>query len=702
MTSDESKKIIEAKHVSGSDWKWTICLPHEDAGKFKIQELTLSNQKHGKSYACPILKHEAHLQTGTVIETDMSPLKDTIENCRNEEWIVTIGGRSLVESDLKDKFAEKKKDIFRRRFELFKEPIGQMPFADKTVEILPYCSPNGEWKIAIGDRCLRYSQALKCVGIDNGFVGNKPFFKVRCPLIEGLEWTGMVLTYRYRTEDERKDYFFDISRKKKEDKSIVAYTVADIEGLAFHPINWDVRMVFEKDGEQYWCAVTNPYSGKSTNKDKEKKGELRRLFSKQSIMLDDDCQMSIISTDYGNTSVIVQRYTPYSGLGFRLKERLAILIYKLFRKRLKEKNIFLVFEKFCSMAQDNGYYFFKYCMDNNAEEKLNRHIYYIIDKKQKDYKKVANYDEHVIQFMSLKHMVYTLAARLFISSDSRRHAYAWRASESVIRQKVLNEKKSVFLQHGVFGLKRSDEFKRGTGGGTNLFIASNELEKGYIVEDMDYKPDEVAITGLARWDVLEDKSFNVEQNRILVMPTWRKWLEETTDEIFTESEYYHKYMQLINSKELSDILEQQDLWMDFYIHPKFSDMIKTFSTTTDRIRLIPFGSSPLNELIMECRMLVTDYSSVAWDVYYQSKPVIFYQFDIDKYNEVQGAYMDLEEDLFGDRAETQEELLKLLKETAESDFQLKPQYAKVQHEMYKYIDHNNSKRICDEIAKRGW
>lgn len=52
-----------------------------------------------------------------------------------------------------------------------------------------------------------------------------------------------------------------------------------------------------------------------------------------------------------------------------------------------------------------------------------------------------------------------------------------------------------------------------------------------------------------------------------------------------------------------------------------------------RIRLIAFGEEPANELMMRCKMLVTDYSSVCWDVFYLDKPVVFFQFDREKYEE---------------------------------------------------------------------
>lgn len=58
----------------------------------------------------------------------------------------------------------------------------------------------------------------------------------------------------------------------------------------------------------------------------------------------------------------------------------------------------------------------------------------------------------------------------------------------------------------------------------------------------------------------------------------------------------------------------------------------TFRAVSDRIHLISFGEVAVNEMLMRCRMLITDYSSVCWDVLYQDKPTLFYQFDLDKYN----------------------------------------------------------------------
>ena len=711
-TFDEPLKTIAARHVSGGSWRWSFSVPDMELPDADHLALLLVNASAASECRCPVVsvRSLSDNEGGLLVEADIRPLINTIETCRSERWkahlaVKTDDGSGTEKTYLlKDPDFDKKKpkkDVFKRKFELVKAPVGETDFGDRIVEAVPDCVSAGDWVICVGDRCLRYMNTLKCVGTDYRIKNNKLIFKVTCPKVEGFDWKGTVLAYRYRLERDRCDYVFPAVKTGESSKTISTVTEVDLTKHEFRPINWDVRMVFEKDGEDFWCHMVSPELAEQAG-DKGAGEGLQGLFTKQSAVISDEHQLSLTFTDKDNTTIIVQEKTPYSGFMFRLRERIAILIYRLMRKSLKKKKIFLVYEKYCKMAQDNGFCFFKYCMDNDMEKVLGRSIYYVIDKSQKDYAKLEPYKDHVLQYMSIKHMVYLLAARLLISSDSRKHGCAWRSTESVIRKKVLKSKRSVFLQHGVFGLKRSNEFKHGTRGGTDLFIASNELEKGFIMDNMGYKAEEVAVTGLARWDILEDRSAQSDKKRILVMPTWRKWLEDTTDEIFLESEYYHKYMDLINSDKLAKLLERHDLWMDFYVHPKISEQIKQFSAKSDRVRLIPFGSEPLNELMMDCSLLVTDYSSVCWDVYYMSKPVIFYQFDLAKYNEAQGAYMDLEKDLFGDRAETEDGLLALIEEAAEDGFKLKQKYADMREGLYAYIDHNNSKRTCEEIKKRGW
>lgn len=131
--------------------------------------------------------------------------------------------------------------------------------------------------------------------------------------------------------------------------------------------------------------------------------------------------------------------TPYDSTSLIYKEIFAVLLYRLTRSYWKKQHICLVCEKFSSMAQDNGYYFFKHCMENNEQAYLNKKILYIIDKKSPDYPKVAPYGRNIIPFMSLRHMYCLLAAELIISSDSKYHAYATQCRHSIFNRYIKKE-----------------------------------------------------------------------------------------------------------------------------------------------------------------------------------------------------------------------------------------------------------------------
>ena len=127
----------------------------------------------------------------------------------------------------------------------------------------------------------------------------------------------------------------------------------------------------------------------------------------------------------------------------------------LFRPLWQRQKNCVVYEKFCKTAQDNSYYFFKYCMEH-LPEKERRHIYYIMDPREPDYKNVAGYGRQVVPFMSLKHMLLSLSMKICISSDSTSHLYVWRSKPSIVRR-AIKQKEELFLQHGVTAMKRVDQ-----------------------------------------------------------------------------------------------------------------------------------------------------------------------------------------------------------------------------------------------------
>ena len=500
----------------------------------------------------------------------------------------------------------------------------------------------------------------------------------------------VVFRFRSKLQEERCGYNFEIKTVKIKKDLQYLDACLDLKNVDLKSLYWDVVVMFvnPETGERFEAAVsmTRAY----------------RLFTSflygGSYETGNGFFLYPYNTSSKKLAFQFREEGEYDHLGFRVKELTAFAAYYLLKPYWDSRHIQLVYEKFCMMAQDNGYYFFKYCMDHEEEKRQNNHIYYVITKDAPDRKKLDAYQSHLVDFMSIRHMIYMIAAELLVSTDTRNHLYAMRQRGSILKR-YLRKKPLVFLQHGVTALKKVDFFYgKGKSGSCNLFVVTSDFEKKIVEDYFGYAEDEIVNSGFARWDVLEDKSERLRE--ILIMPTWRAWLENVTLEEFKESDYFHNYMALLNSPRFHCFLEKNDLLANFYLHSKFREFIQDFSVESDRIRLIVFGEEPANELMMRCKMLVTDYSSVCWDVFYLDKPVVFFQFDRDKYMEAHGSYLDMDRELFGDCAQDVDGLLTYMEKCADDHFVVRPEYEKMQKSFYKYFDDQNSRRICDAIVKK--
>ena len=500
----------------------------------------------------------------------------------------------------------------------------------------------------------------------------------------------VVFRFRSKLQEERCGYNFEIKTVKIKKDLQYLDACLDLKNVNLRSLYWDVVVMFAnpETGERFEMAVfmTRAY----------------RLFTsflyRDSYETENGFFLYPYNTSSKKLAFQFREEGEYDHLGFRVKELTAFAAYYLLKPYWDSRHIQLVYEKFCMMAQDNGYYFFKYCMDHEEEKRQKNHIYYVITKDAPDRKKLDAYQSHLVDFMSIRHMIYMIAAELLVSTDTRNHLYAMRQRGSILKR-YLRKKPLVFLQHGVTALKKVDFFYgKGKSGSCNLFVVTSDFEKKIVEDYFGYAEDEIVNSGFARWDVLEDKSEGLRE--ILIMPTWRAWLENVTLEEFKESDYFHNYMELLNSPRFHSFLEKNDLLANFYLHSKFREFIQDFSVESDRIRLIVFGEEPANELMMRCKMLVTDYSSVCWDVFYLDKPVVFFQFDRDKYMEAHGSYLDMDRELFGDCAQDVDGLLTYMERCADDHFVVRPEYEKMQKSFYKYFDDQNSRRICDAIVKK--
>lgn len=363
------------------------------------------------------------------------------------------------------------------------------------------------------------------------------------------------------------------------------------------------------------------------------------------------------------------------------------IIFRLINK-LKKRQLWLVCEE-GDVAKDNGYHFFKYVRTNHP----NDYCFYVIDKKSKDYNKVKDLD-NIIQFRSLKHWVYYLAADYNISTQKMGNPN--QVLFYILHVTLGLMKNRVFLQHGItkddspWLYYKNTKFK--------YFICGAKKEYEYIKEKFGYPEGNVIYTGFPRFDNLYNN--NLKEKQILIMPTWRSWLGRDRNNLnekidFVQTEYFKKWNNFLNNEEFVNYIEKNEYIVYFYPHYNMRNFIKYFDIKSKNIIISDNTNSDIQELLKESKLLITDYSSVFMDFAYMDKPVIFYQFDYNEYrkNQLQEGYFNYERDGFGPVVKKQDELFNMLKEICERGLEKK--YKLRNDGFFELKDQKNCERIYD-------
>lgn len=371
--------------------------------------------------------------------------------------------------------------------------------------------------------------------------------------------------------------------------------------------------------------------------------------------------------------------------------------YDLFRQTVrnpwssrtaKDRPIWVIGEQ-PDKAQDNGLHFFLFMQKEHPEIAT----YYVIDKEAPDARRLAGIS-NVLQYRSEGHIETVSKADKIIGSHHPDFLYPSRSAE--FRQTVRAHK--VFLQHGVIAMKwmANNYGKSVRSFECDTFIVSSETEKEYIVSDFGYPENEVAVTGLARFDRLLEKGTVPVKGRVLVMPSWRDWIQSEED--FMESDYFKKWHEFFNNSQLRDVVRKHDLELIFCLHPNMRHYQHHFIDVP--ARLINMDETDVQALIKDSAMMITDYSSVAFDFSFLDRPVIFYQFDHGRMFGKVRPHMNMEADLFGPREVVPEALIRRVDEAAEDGFVVSEKYRQRAARFLSFHDTNNSQRIFDEIVRK--
>lgn len=378
---------------------------------------------------------------------------------------------------------------------------------------------------------------------------------------------------------------------------------------------------------------------------------------------------------------------------------LAAIIYPFKKTEFKNENIWLIGGHAGDIYDDNSKFLYEYILNNHKDVD----IYWVVNEDSKVKNKIPG---KILIKGSIENYLYYYNAKVIVFSHAPSADIAPYNFAIPILNKFHKNVFKVFLNHGSISFKKRkpmnaklkkliDDLMKSY----NMATTISEFEKDIMVNDWKMSEDAVCVVGSARHDnlPLNEKSKNRD---ILYMPTWRDWIKFGSGE-FTETQYFVNIMNFLNDERLNDILEKNDVNIKFYMHHLmhgFIDDIKE-NITGKRIIFLDKDVTVADEITSSIAN-ITDYSGVAIDFLYMDRPILFYQFDKEKYKQEVDSYIDLDNEMFGYIAYNKDQAVDELIRLIESGFEVKKNQEDARNKFFRYNDNGNCNRIYNSILKK--
>lgn len=226
----------------------------------------------------------------------------------------------------------------------------------------------------------------------------------------------------------------------------------------------------------------------------------------------------------------------------------------------------------------------------------------------------------------------------------------------------------VHLQHGTIGIKAvgyHGAYYRGT---LDAFCTYNDEERALLAALNGFSPAQLFDMGFhPRYtELLRRADAAVGSREILWFLTWRDYLADEhvsrlgAGDAALERDrrrFVDAIVDTLAEPALAEELESGDRTLRIGFHQFFDH--GTVDAISERLEAAAAGSSlarvrdrvtmshgaevDVMDLIARAEMLVTDYSSIAYDVTFLGRPVVLHLFDLDRYLEARTAYVDIRE-----------------------------------------------------------
>lgn len=321
-------------------------------------------------------------------------------------------------------------------------------------------------------------------------------------------------------------------------------------------------------------------------------------------------------------------------LGIKKKEKIPFL-YRLFcfLQPFKKKEYYVLFDNLHDVDAEclDAYTLFRYMQRNNIPCR------YIVNKQNRLFSQISR-DKDVIAINGKNSLFKELFNVLLKAKSVIASSYNQPQDDKLLQMNPDIE--YIYLDHGVVFFNDACTH-RYTPKYFNKLIIKNNIEKEIFIKKAGWKAENLISGGLPRWDNLKPNKTK-SKKEIFMFFTWRgsfnpdylDFVKKTGGNSLTldNFEYFKKIKSLLNNKKLNALSKKYNIEFCYGVHHALLDICKIDKELfkNPNIRLAEIGN--ISKEVKQASMLITDYSSIAFDFMYQNKPCLFYRMDFNDKN----------------------------------------------------------------------
>lgn len=391
-------------------------------------------------------------------------------------------------------------------------------------------------------------------------------------------------------------------------------------------------------------------------------------------------------------------------LGIKTKVENVLAMRKLrkaYFKRVAEfenRRIWIFFDKLYK-AGDNGEYSFRHAMKRNDGIEC----YYVINADSLDYPRLKKeFPNNLLIYNTFECQLYSLMAENIMATHPDIIEFCSINPKLATVVKDLYNPNLVCIAHGITIQKNAD-YQNRLYDNTMFYTTSSKYEVDHIRKPVyGYREDEVALTGLARFDGLK----NNDKKQILITPTWRRNLvggaqrnsTRQYSDAFKKTSYYQIYNSLINDPRIIDVAKETGYKIIFLLHPAMSAQIDDYDRNDYTELIQASGDLNYEKILTESSLMVTDYSGIHYDFGYMRKPIVYYQPKEVPMRFEEGA-MKFATMAFGPVCTEYEDAVKHICDFMKTQCAMPEEYKRRADDFFAFDDFNSCERIYDAVLK---